>query len=384
MSTYSTPVDVVPLTKVRAADVNNLDAATAAAFALLPDETKLKLGTVQFAVDTGAADAYLVALTHTPGAYADGMVVNMRPTNTNTGASTINVNSLGVKSIRHASSAALSAGDIVTGAPLTLIYSTNTGFFHTTGGMGSSTAAAASAVAAASSASASEVSNLASAVSAAASAASYDSFDDRYLGAKASDPTLDNDGNALATGALYWNTASSEMKVYTGAVWTVSYAPNTAASQAEMEAGTEVALRSMSPLRVAQAITAQVPLLIPVASQAEQEAGSSTTKFVAPGRQHFHPSAAKAWLKCNVAGAVSVSYNITSVTDTGTGIVDVTIATDFSSADYAVVGCAQSGAGLVVTVNTQAAGAFQALGNDVAGVPADPTNYYFACFGDQA
>jgi len=45
-----------------------------------------------------------------------------------------------------------------------------------------------------------------------------DSFDDRYLGAKSSDPTLDNDGDALLTGALYFNTTSG-MKVYDGSAW---------------------------------------------------------------------------------------------------------------------------------------------------------------------
>lgn len=55
--------------------------------------------------------------------------------------------------------------------------------------------------------------------SASAAAASYDSFDDRYLGPKSSSPTLDNDGAALLTGALYFDTVSNEMKVYTGSVW---------------------------------------------------------------------------------------------------------------------------------------------------------------------
>ena len=41
-----------------------------------------------------------------------------------------------------------------------------------------------------------------------------DSFDDRYLGAKANNPTLDNDGNALIDGALYFNTTSNIMRVY--------------------------------------------------------------------------------------------------------------------------------------------------------------------------
>jgi hypothetical protein len=60
--------------------------------------------------------------------------------------------------------------------------------------------------------------------SATAAAASYDSFDDRYLGAKTSDPSADNDGNTLLTGAIYWNTASSVMKVWSGTAW-VSYNP---------------------------------------------------------------------------------------------------------------------------------------------------------------
>ena len=64
----------------------------------------------------------------------------------------------------------------------------------------------------------------AASASATAAAASYDSFDDRYLGAKASDPTLDNDGNALITGAIYWNSSSSVMKVWSGSAW-ISYNP---------------------------------------------------------------------------------------------------------------------------------------------------------------
>jgi len=46
-----------------------------------------------------------------------------------------------------------------------------------------------------------------------------DSFDDRYLGTKTSDPTLDNDGNALVSGALYFSTTQNVMKVYDGASW---------------------------------------------------------------------------------------------------------------------------------------------------------------------
>jgi hypothetical protein len=62
--------------------------------------------------------------------------------------------------------------------------------------------------------------------SANSAAASYDQFDDRYLGDKSSDPTVDNDGNPLLTGALYFNTVVGAMKVYDGAAWDL-VAPDT-------------------------------------------------------------------------------------------------------------------------------------------------------------
>ena len=59
----------------------------------------------------------------------------------------------------------------------------------------------------------------AAAASATSAASSFDQFDDRYLGSKSSDPTVDNDGDALVTGALYYNTTAEQIKVYTGSVW---------------------------------------------------------------------------------------------------------------------------------------------------------------------
>lgn len=59
----------------------------------------------------------------------------------------------------------------------------------------------------------------AAAASAAAAATTYDNFDDRYLGAKSSAPTLDNDGNALLTGAIYWNSVTNAMYAWTGTEW---------------------------------------------------------------------------------------------------------------------------------------------------------------------
>ena len=53
---------------------------------------------------------------------------------------------------------------------------------------------------------------------------SLDEFTDLYLGAKASDPLVDNDGDPLQVGALYLNTTDNAMKVYNGTAWVLAYA----------------------------------------------------------------------------------------------------------------------------------------------------------------
>lgn len=83
----------------------------------------------------------------------------------------------------------------------------------------SAIASASSATASASSATASASSATAAASSATAAAASFDSFDDRYLGAKSSAPTVDNDGNALAEGAMYYDTVDDIIYVWNGTTW---------------------------------------------------------------------------------------------------------------------------------------------------------------------
>jgi hypothetical protein len=90
----------------------------------------------------------------------------------------------------------------------------------------SQTAAATSATSAATSASSALTSQTAAATSAASAATSatsaattYDDFDDRYLGSKASAPTVDNDGNTLLIGAIYWNSTLNQMFVWSGSAW---------------------------------------------------------------------------------------------------------------------------------------------------------------------
>ena len=83
----------------------------------------------------------------------------------------------------------------------------------------SATNAATSETNAATSATNAATSETNAATSATNAASSYDSFDDRYLGAKSSAPTVDNDGDALITGALYFNSTTNIMNVYGSGGW---------------------------------------------------------------------------------------------------------------------------------------------------------------------
>ena len=73
------------------------------------------------------------------------------------------------------------------------------------------------------------------------------------------------------------------------------------------------------------------------ATQAEMEAGSSTTAYVTPGRTHNHPGVAKVWCVWGADAAIDDSYNVASITDTGPGDWTVVVDTDFSSINWAPV-----------------------------------------------
>lgn len=158
----------------------------------------------------------------------------------------------------------------------------------------------------------------------------YDNFDDRYLGSKSADPSIDNDGNALLTGALYYRTSGTPiMRVYNGSAWqdvgsitsttTTSIDPSLYPSQAEAEVGANNAL-VMTPLRVKQAIDKQV-----------KEGFSSTGAIVLPGNASTALQAApKQQVESIVTDAVAnrMQYTLTSSKPTTSGT-----SVDFSPAD---------------------------------------------------
>ena len=83
----------------------------------------------------------------------------------------------------------------------------------------SASAASSSASAASSSASAAASSASAAAASEAAAEAALANFNETYLGAQASDPSVDNNGDPVTAGDWYFNTSSDRCRIYDGAAW---------------------------------------------------------------------------------------------------------------------------------------------------------------------
>jgi len=82
------------------------------------------------------------------------------------------------------------------------------------------------------------------------------------------------------------------------------------------------------------------------ATQSDMETATSTTVFSAPGVQEFHPGHPKGWVIYNqVTPGIGASYNVTSVTDSATGVFIVNWTTDFSSIEYSAIATTQGAGG---------------------------------------
>lgn len=127
------------------------------------------------------------------------------------------------------------------------------------------------------------------------------------------------------------------------------------------------------------------------AVQADQETATSAVKAINPSVQQFHPSAAKFWVHVingTATPTIAGSYNVTSITDTGVGILDTTIATDFSSANWNSSAVnSRAGSNLYRASceieSGKTAGTLQMLCTNPGGTISDPGDWNISGFGDQ-
>lgn len=210
------------------------------------------------------------------------------------------------------SAAATSATNAATSATNASTSATNAST-SATAAASSATAAASSATAAATSetnaatsatnAATSETNAGNSATAAASSAASalaaFDNFDDTYLGAKASDPTVDNDGDPLTAGDLYFNTVSEVMKLYTGSAWVTAYVPGDAANITSTATG-DVAATNVQAA-IAELDTEKVP-----------RTGTTGAAVLPAGTELQRPTGVAGYLRFNSDSTSFEGYNGTA------------------------------------------------------------------------
>jgi hypothetical protein len=124
------------------------------------------------------------------------------------------------------------------------------------------------------------------------------------------------------------------------------------------------------------------------ATQAQQETGTALTAPVTPGRQKFHPSAAKAWAFVDFSGGtptLTTSFSISSITDQGVGQIRFNMTTAFSTTYSALLSPSQEGAGTVIAQweSTPNVSYVQTYCVNLSNAITDPGALYMAAFGDQ-
>ncbi len=126
-----------------------------------------------------------------------------------------------------------------------------------------------------------------------AAEAALDSFDDRYLGAKAVAPTTDNDGGALLTGALYWDTVIGAMRAWSGSVWVtlpaatkasvgLENADNTSDAAKPISAATQTALNGKANTSHTHAVADVTGLQAALDAKVSKAGGTMTGPLTVP------------------------------------------------------------------------------------------------------
>ena len=175
-----------------------------------------ELGT--FKGDWSSGTAYVVRDIVKDTSTNNIFIVNTAHTSSGSQPLTTNANSAKYDLIVDAASATTSATAAATSATAAASSATAAASSATTASTQASNASTSASTASTQATNAAN-SATASASSATSAANSLDTFDDTYLGAKSSDPTADNDGDALAAGMLYTNTSTGNLKFYNGSAW---------------------------------------------------------------------------------------------------------------------------------------------------------------------
>lgn len=150
-------------------------------------------------------------------------------------------------------------------------------------------------------------------------------------------------------------------------------------------------LSSTTTIGTSLVIDERVPPAVSIATKSDMQTGTDNTKQVTPARTNDHDGVAKAWASWHWTGAaivIDASFNVSSITRSGTGDYTINFTTAFATANYCVAG----GAGEANATNvrflsapwgTQAVGSCRVIATDSSGVGADVAHANCAFFGRQ-
>ena len=148
----------------------------------------------------------------------------------------------------------------------------------------------------------------------AAAELAYDNFDDRYLGSKASDPTVDNDGNALLDGALYYDTINTVMKFYDTSTSTWYRTTPTTSDQANID----IVAGNTTNINTVAGISANVTTVAGISSDVTTVAADGTDiGTVATSISNVNTAATNI---SNINTVAGISANVTTVAGNTTNI----------------------------------------------------------------
>jgi hypothetical protein len=126
-SEYYTPTTLTAHSRGLVAGPNNEFTGIDAGFQMLPSVDNIKRGKISDAVDSGAANAYILTATHAKATYANGDTYRFKALSTNSTTSTVNIYNassvlIGSVEIKNYAGASLSGGEIVAGAWTTIAH----------------------------------------------------------------------------------------------------------------------------------------------------------------------------------------------------------------------------------------------------------------------